>query len=193
MNFRRPRLLLIASIAVLAVVASACASGGDEVTALEDAQSRTISQLHDEVFTLEDEVSTLKARLDEETNRTIGLDHTIEIQDELIEQINEDRDRALADLVTAEKEAAKQADAVVPVPDEKPPATAASTPTTTVPDNTQWCLDYKLSLEVFGEERARNTLVSPFDPNAYHYTMNQDHSLPLEGQGPIPGGGEALL
>ena len=86
---------------------------------------------------------------------------------------------ALADLATAEKEAE---------------ATAASMPSITVADNTQWCLDYKLSLEVAGEERARNTLVSPFDPNAYHYSMNRGIYIdwvvkPLADAGcPIPRG-----
>ena len=154
----------LAVLIVLAVFASACASGGDEVTALKDAQSRTISQLHDEV-------STLKANLNEEKNRAVALDRTIEIQNELIEQIEEDRDTALADLATAEKEAE---------------ATAASMPTTTVADNTQWCLDYKLSLEIFGEERARNTGVV--------YSMNRGMYIdwvaqPLADAGcPVPPG-----
>jgi len=161
----------LAVLIVLAVFASACASGGDEVTALKDAQSRTISQLHDEVSTLEDEVSTLKANLNEEKNRAVALDRTIEIQDELTEQIKEDRDTALANLATVEKEAE---------------ATAASMPTTTVADNTQWCLDYKLSLEIFGEERARNTGVV--------YSMNRGMYIdwvaqPLADAGcPVPPG-----
>ena len=169
----------LATLFVLAFFASACASGGDEVITLKDAQSRTILQLHDEVSTLEDEVFTLKANLDEEKNRAVVLDRTIEIQDELIEQIKEDRDTAFADLATAEKESE---------------ATAASVPTTTVADNTQWCLDYKLSLEVAGEEKARNTLVSPFDPNAYHYSMNRGMYIdwvaqPLADAGcPVPRG-----